>query len=58
MEGIILWRGDETRGDYVKAWCKHGRQEMYLFDHYTIEWDGLPDEVIFLQGGPKCLIKW
>ena len=54
----MLWRGDETKGAYIKVWCKHGLQEMYLTDYYILDWAGLPDKDIFLQGGPKLLIEW
>ena len=57
MEGIILWKGT-TVDDYIKVWCKYGGKEVYLFDYLITNWNGSPDEDIFLQGGPKCLIKW
>ena len=57
MEGIMVQRGN-TDTKYVRVWCKHDRGEFYLTHYDITDWAGIPDEKVFLQGGPKLLIKW
>jgi hypothetical protein len=57
VEGILINKTDDIK--YVTGWFRSGYKEMY-FDSYfknTNKYSVL-DTGVWLQAGPKCLVRW